>query len=177
MGINLTNTAGFVAATEILAAKSVKKDLKVVLTEEQEAGKAKTIAIITARAQEGQRTTYGALGLEAINNGWLTRCKDQKFDGQTGSGLVKHLPEELHPFVCQSSGRYDVKAKGSFTEFLPEMGEGFETADQKLTALRFMPAYAPSKDGKGTELRTFAPKVRAKKEVTEVASEDSAATL
>jgi len=172
MGINLTNTNTVAAATAIIANKG-KSTVSRKLTEEQEAGKATTIAGIRARAEEGGRVTYAYLGAQARKNGWIEPSKIS--DGQRGASLMKQIPEDLQAFVCQASGRYGEKAKTAFMPFLPTV-EG-QTPTQVLGIMRFLPALAPDKEtGEVTE-RTFEPKVRAKKEVTEVASEDSAATL
>jgi hypothetical protein len=59
-------------------------------------------------ASKGQRLTYGKLGeLHREESGTETGLSN----GQMGSSLVKQLPEELQPFVCQTSGRYHKKAK------------------------------------------------------------------
>jgi len=158
MSINLTGTQAAATATTILASFVKKEKVSKVLTPEQEAGKAKTIAMLAARAPEGQRITYGMLGMTAINNGWVKRTKAEKFDGQIGSSLMSQIPAELQPFVCRAAGGYDKKALAQFEkdDSLPTI-DG-KTSEEVLCMLKKMPAEAPTGE------RTYERKVSAKKD-------------
>jgi len=170
MSINLTNTAAAATAAEIIASKSAPSKKK--LTEEQEAGRDKTLQALAARAAEGTRVTYGRLAELALENGWLNEAQQTKttrgggkFAGQVGSGLISQVPSELQPFVCKSDGRYDKKAKAKFWDHLPTVGES--TPEEVCAILRYLPA-----EGPGGAMKTFERKTSAKAEaeVTEEAA-------